>query len=413
MKSFYLFVITCLLFLKLDAQTAAWTNYNISNSGLPENSVRAITFENDSTAWIATDFGLAKFQSGVWTVFNSINSGITSNNIRCVAIDKNKSKWIGTLTGGMFQFNDTVWTSYNTTNSPLPDDFVRHIAIDTLGSLWIGTIGGLAKKDTASNWNTYLMFTSPLASNNVAYIYVNPINNDKICGTINGGITYVEKDTNLTSYTIQNSGISDNTVLGILKDQSNNVCMASPANGLIYKLATFGWYTYNIVSSTIQSPSLSSLDIDSNGDIWIGSNDEGLIHKVGNTFTNYATYNSPITDDYVQCVRVSPTGKIWLGTQTGGLFIVDPLLLTGVNQIKSTTNVSVYPNPFIGNQISIESEIEISKIRVITLDGAVISESIYNERKVKQELPVLNAGFYLVQIYFKNGRMATQKLVRE
>lgn len=413
MKSFYLLAVTCLLFVKLEAQTVAWTNYNIANSGLPENSVRSITFENDSTAWIATDFGLAKFQSGVWTVFNSINSGLTSNNIRCVAIDKNKSKWIGTLTGGMFHYNDTVWTSYNTVNSPLPDDFVRHIAIDTLGSLWIGTIGGLAKMDTANNWVTYSMFSSPLASNNIAYIYVNPNNNDKICGTINGGITYVEKDTNLTSYTIQNSGISDNTVLGILKDPADNICMASPANGLIYKLATFGWYTYNIISSTIQSPSLSSLDIDSSGDLWIGSSDQGLIHKVGNTFTNYATYNSPITDDYVQCVKVSPNGKIWLGTQTGGLFIVDPLLLTSIPEYKSNTNVNVYPNPFIGNEILVESEIEITQIKILSLNGSLISEGFYDDKKVIQQVPNLNAGFYLVQIYFKNGMIGTQKLVRE
>jgi streptogramin lyase len=404
---------TFLIVSSAKAQTVAWTNYTISNSGLPENSVRAITFENDSTAWIATDFGLAKFQSGVWTVFNSINSGLTSNNIRCVAVDTDNSKWIGTLTGGMFHFNDTVWTPFNTMNSPLPDDLVRHIVVDTLGSLWIGTIGGLAKKDVANNWNTYSMFTSPLASNNIAYIYVNPNNNDKICGTINGGITFIEKDTNLTSFTIQNSGIPDNTILGILKDNSGNICMASPANGLVYKLPTFGWYTYNIISSTIQSPSLTSLDMDSFGDLWIGSSDEGLIHKVGNTFTNYATYNAPITDDNVQCVTVSPDGKIWLGTQTGGLFIVDPTLLTSIKEAPIKTNVSVYPNPFIGNEIVVESDVEISKIKIVSLNGALISEAIYNERKVVQQVPVLNAGFYLVQIYFENGMTATQKLVRE
>lgn len=412
MKSLCLLLLTCCMFLKLDAQTQAWTNYNISNSGLPENSVRSISFENDSTAWIATDFGLAKFQSGVWTVFNSINSGLTSNNIRCVAIDKNKSKWIGTLSGGMFHYNDTVWTSYNTANSPLPDDFVRHINIDTLGSLWIGTIGGLAKKDTANNWVTYSMFTSPLASNNVAYVYVNPVNNDKICGTINGGITYIEKDTNLTTYTIQNSGISDNTVLGILKDPADNICMASPANGLIYKLATFGWYTYNIVSSTIQSPSLSSLDIDSSGDLWIGSNDEGLIHKVGNTFTNYATYNSPITDDYVQCVKVSPTGKIWLGTQTGGLFIVDPLLLTGVNELKSSANVSVYPNPVVEKDVIVKSSKNIKSVDVLSIDGNLIFSQSFYSSEVSIDFKNNNSSLYILKIILIDGSVVTKKIVK-
>lgn len=332
------------------AQPAAWTHYSISNSPLPDQNVHSIVFENDSTTWIGTGYGLARFDGTNWTIYNNLNSGLIGNDIRSLAIDKSGNIWVGTFNNGLNLFDGTNWTNFNTLNSPLPDDFVRSLAIDTNNTKWIGTIGGLARLDTTGTWTIYTMWNSGLGSNNIAELFVDTTSNVKWAGTVNGGLLEIEDDTIFTKYTIQNSGISDNSILDIDRDPAGNLFLASPANGLIIKLAGFGWFTFNPLSSSIPTAGLTSLVLDGNGDVWMGTFDKGVVRKTGNTFRVFNTTNSPLNDSAIQTVVISPTGKVFIGTQTGGMFVLDPTLLTGLEEQNPEKNkLSIHPNPTTGN----------------------------------------------------------------
>jgi len=88
--------------------------------------------------------GLAKFDGTGWTVYNESNSGLPDNYIRALAID-GSNIWIGTYYGGLAEVDGTNWTVYNTSNSDLPDNWVFGLAIDGNNNIWIGTwLGGLA-----------------------------------------------------------------------------------------------------------------------------------------------------------------------------------------------------------------------------------------------------------------------------
>jgi ligand-binding sensor domain-containing protein len=65
---------------------------------------------------------LAKFDGVNWTVYNTSNSGLPDNYVRAIAIDGQGNKWIGTLGEGLAKFDDVNWTVYNTSNSGLPDN---------------------------------------------------------------------------------------------------------------------------------------------------------------------------------------------------------------------------------------------------------------------------------------------------
>jgi len=378
------------------SQPNAWTHYFSGNSPLPSNSVQCIAFENDSTTWIGTDFGLAKLSAGVWTIYNTGNSGIGANDIRSIAIDSNHVKWIGTFSNGVSVFNDTTFTILNTFNSSLPDDYVRSLAVDDYNSKWIGTIGGLAKLDSLNNWTIYTMWNSVLGSNNIASIYVDASTNDKWAGTINGGLFLIEKDTNLSSFTTQNSGISDNTILGIDMDAAKNLFLSSPANGLILKLSGFGWLTFNTVSSTIPTAGLTSVALNSIGQPWIGTITHGLLLKNGNNFIIYDTSNTPLTDNYIQCLKMSSNQKLWIGTQTGGVFILDPSLLTGIPNINANYNVDVYPNP-TSDQLHITCNSPISKVEIFDLQGRMMLRQMNPLSSLS--LGYLQPGVYQLRVF--------------
>ncbi len=388
----------------------AWTNYNLSNSQLAADQVHCILIENDSTTWIGTDYGLSKLVNGTFTNFYTSNSNIPANSIRSLAIDSNKTLWVGTFSNGLAAFDGTNWTGYNSLNSSLPDDFVRSLAIDTTGDKWIGTTGGLVKLDSLNNWTIYTMWNSVLGSNNIAAIYVDTLTNNKWVGTVNGGLLLIEKDTNLTSYTVQTSGISDNTILSIDMDSLGNIQLASPANGLIIKLSGFGWFTYNLASSTIPTAGLTSVKNDSIDQPWIGTFDKGLLYKNGSNFIMYDTSNSPIEDEHITFVTVDRFGKVWFGTETKGLYILDPSLLTGLTEAGTAPNVIVYPNP-VQEELHYMAGAVPERVEIYDLNGRLM---VWTEDS-RQALATgqLHAGIYQVKFYFGNGSTVTRKMIRQ
>jgi hypothetical protein len=188
--------------------------------------------------------------------------------------------------------------------------------------------------------------------------------------------------------------------------------MASPANGLIVKFPVFGWYTYNIVTSSIPTSALTSLDIAPDQSLWMGSGAEGIIHKVGNNFTSFNTANSSITDNAIRCIKVGTDGKVYAGSATEGLFILDPSLLTSLQEINNITNVSVYPNPCVSCDLTVESSIPIEKIELRNMEGRIILQEDSTSNKIVITAKNLNKGVYFLTAYFKNSSMSKKVVIR-
>ncbi len=408
-------LLVCLVIITLSCSAQnAWVHYSQSNSPLPENSVRAIKFEADSTVWIGTDYGLAKLKDTTWTIYHTFNTnfGLPDENIRAITIDTNNIKWIGTLLGGLTRFDDTTWTSRSTLNSPLPDDFVRDVKFDHSGNTWIATTSGLAKIDTAQTWTIYNTLNSSFASDNIARIFIDPDNNDKIIGSVNGGVNIIN-DTTITTYTIANSGIPDNSLFDIDKDSNGNYWMASPSNGLIAKTPLAGWVVFNPSNSAIPTSGLTSLLITANGDTWIGSIDSGIIRKSAQNFTAWNAANSPLTN-YIQCIARAPDGKLWIGTQTSGVYVMDIDLITAMQQIFAEQNIFAYPNPVIDQlYLTIPGKNDLH-FELTDIAGRQQNNTVEKTAAEKYSINFsnLSAGIYLLSVFNSSGEHFTKKIVK-
>ena len=390
-----------------------WTHFSQSNSPLPENSVRSIAFANDSAVWIGTDYGLAKLNDTIWTIYHTFNTngGLPDDAIRCITIDSNNIKWIGTLSGGLTRFDDSTWTTLNTLNSPLPDDYVRDIKFDQSGNTWIATTNGLVKIDTAQIWTNYNTLNSSFASDNIARIFIDPDNNDKITGTVNGGLNIIN-DSTITTYTIANSAIPDNSILDIDKDVNGNYWMASPANGLIAKVAGGGWYNLN-ASAGYPSSGLTSLKIADNGDIWTGSVDSGIIRKSGLQYSVWNSLNSPLADNYIQCIAFAPDGKLWIGTQSAGVYVMDVSLITVNYEISSSTFIT-YPNPVTDHLFVFGDFKNDLQLQLVDVEGRcqkVQVEKLSIENYLI-DLKNISAGIYLLNVYDNSGKYFSKKIIK-
>jgi ligand-binding sensor domain-containing protein len=103
----YLWVGTNGGLVKLNKSTGEFIVYDKWNSGnCLITMFGAIAIDGQGNKWIGTDGGgLAKFDGINWTVYNTSNSGLPDNYVRAIAIDGQGNKWIGTDGGGLAKFD--------------------------------------------------------------------------------------------------------------------------------------------------------------------------------------------------------------------------------------------------------------------------------------------------------------------
>ncbi|MGH8024639.1 MAG: ligand-binding sensor domain-containing protein, partial [Limisphaerales bacterium] len=116
-------------------------------------------------------------------------------------------------------------------------------------------------------------------------------------------------------------------------------------------LARFDGIKFNPValapSATNAAFHVTALCEDSNGNVWIGTQDQGLFEVVATTIRHFTT---GLLDDDVTSVAAGPGGEVWIGTKSGldlwsgkkfeGFTVRDGLpdeMVTGVNVARSGT----------------------------------------------------------------------------
>ncbi len=82
------------------------------------------------------------------------------------------------------------------------------------------------------------------------------------------------------------------------------------------------WSFYNTTNSQIPSTSLTGLVVDPSNNVWIGTEDIGLLKFDGNIWQEYSFGNSLLPSNNVTAIAVNQDGTVWAGTHIG-------LLLTG------------------------------------------------------------------------------------
>src|SRR6266567_7460941 len=98
----------------------------VTENGLPQNTVHAITQAKSGYIWIATEEGLARFDGIKFTVFDKQNTPeLKSNDIRVLLEDRRGALWIGTAEG-LVRLMDTKFTAF-TTQDGLPSSVIDAI----------------------------------------------------------------------------------------------------------------------------------------------------------------------------------------------------------------------------------------------------------------------------------------------
>lgn len=249
----------------------------------------------------------------------SLNEGLPST-VRCIYAEKKGFVWIGTKAGlGRFDGHELKRYMHQHDNpNSLPHNQIHQIMEDSLHNIWIMTDKGIARyRRTSDDFEV-------IKNRKNQNIIVNAscrISQGIIFGARNKIYMYSYKD---DSFTLLLDFASDTqfsiSFIGLWNPET--LLCASRWQGMLL---------LNLRTGQITSPpfdcgkEIMETMIDSSQRIWVAPYNNGIrcFAKDGTLLSSYTTRNSQLNNDVVLCMA-ERDNHIWIGTDGGGINILDP-----------------------------------------------------------------------------------------
>ncbi len=288
-------------------------------------------------------------------LFYNKQSKYYSNGIFNIIKDKSGFIWIATLDRGLFRYNPVDnkffhFTEKNKTKNSFKPTRVLSLFQDSFGNIWIGTaINGLYKVDPNKQPMNIISIPENLKTNTIA-----------------DGITAVTKDSN------------------------NNLAIGTNGLGVIwknYKTGSVKNYKYFINKKTISSNIITSLTVDKDNNLWIGSSlgldklnpKSGIINKY------YTDAQKKYRQYSINDLQFDNAGRLFIA-HTGGVDILYP----NQNYVKEIP--SVYKREYAEELLSKIVELSGSSKPIASILKVGEQKSLEKEFELKDDTKILAIG---------------------
>jgi ligand-binding sensor domain-containing protein/signal transduction histidine kinase len=114
-----------------------------TRDGLPFEWVHALAQAPDQYLWVATDFGVARFDGARFETFDSASTqALSPDAVHALLAAKDGTLWVGTWGGGVARFDGADWRRWRL-GGESGRELVTSLAQRPGGGLWVGTSAGL------------------------------------------------------------------------------------------------------------------------------------------------------------------------------------------------------------------------------------------------------------------------------
>lgn len=303
-----LFVLSFFCFTSLSLFTAAQSPSGLSHeawtteNGLPQNSVHAIFQSRDGYLWVGTQAGIARSNAAAFRIFRHENTpAITNDNICCFAQGSDDGTvWIGTAEG-VLRYNNGTFQHYGTVEG-LPSSTILRLA-SVNGSIFALTSAGLAHFD-GSRFVT-IPTSSPATAISASGDSLLIATGAGLLQYRGGALSRAYQQLAPSSQPIRAFGyLPDNTLW-----QRTSTGLTVVSNG---DLRTIG-------PSALNGAHIQSFLPSFRGGLWIGTN-HGLYHL--NDMLSSLRLEEDLDTHSILSLREDAEGDLWVGTENNGLHIL-------------------------------------------------------------------------------------------
>lgn len=253
-----------------------WITYNTSNTSLPSDNIRSVTFDNQNNVWVTfqeVNFaigGIAKFDGTNWTIYTPGNSNLPNHECFDILIDSQNNKWIHSKFS-VTKFDGINFTDYNSQNSGITGIEIYDIAFDSLSRLCAMVHSPFYSElciFDGTAW-TYMNPTNTPAMSNYSLYEVYIKGNKMIMS--GGGFTNVVIIFNGSTWSEYFGG---DAIFDVYIDKDNNYWVAGITT--LSKLVVNQWNDYMRYSAGLAEHNNYNIFIDSQDRFWAANGNGGL-----------------------------------------------------------------------------------------------------------------------------------------
>jgi len=306
-----------------------------TKDGLSQSYVNAILQDRRGFMWFGTRDGLNRYDGNEFVVYKhnpSHPDSLSANNVENLVEDDQGNLWAATFSGGVDKFVPTTerFTHYrHDPNNPntIGSDWVERIARDSRGYLWFGTGDrGLDKFDPATtSFTHYLKDSDGRFVGEITDVMAGSHGDIWFVGE--RGLFHLDPQTGQITRPPATIGLAADYVH---EDSAGNLWMLaySPTVGLVkYDRQAERLTRYPVGSGAVGVAS-SNLLADGEKGYWVPSS-QGLDYFDRRTerftyrFHHDETNPDSLNDNTVVSVYQDRGGLLWVGTENGGLNLLD------------------------------------------------------------------------------------------
>ncbi len=288
-----------------------WRIFDETN-GLPFAYVTSITEDAGGTIWAGSlDAGLYRFDGAR---FNPIQraDGLSAEDIRSLYCDHEDNLWVGTRTGGLNRLSKRHLLVVGSAQG-LTNDFTRSVAQTTNGTLWVGTVGGSLYYGGLSGFQPFR--PEPVGAQIYYYANVDPVLTapDGSLWWGGNGALLAWKDNQLTCYTNE-SWIQNVSVTALQNDRHGGIWIGTSGGQLVHlQQGHFHEFPKQLTRAAI-----TSLAVQPDGSLWVGAA-AGGVKRVREGTNTVLAIASELASTAISTLHLDGDGTLWIGTAGGGL----------------------------------------------------------------------------------------------
>lgn len=274
---------------------------------------------------VGYEFDLALGRIG-WNQFTVDNAPVSGNMVNDIFAGPENSIIIASNEGLNIWHPDseTLWGAdplfFDIENSTLPSNRVLSVAYDPVkNQYWFGTENGIAILEENS-WSQVRNSDIGCQICQVNTIYFDPLN--RIWLGTNEGIYLLNND-NWENFTAVQPGISDEVILSILYEDSENILWVGTADGVSkYQFTNEKWINETWSDNYFGWGGVADLYQSSDGRVWACTLGGGALYWDGELWQFYRNSNTPMRSNSVTTMIEGANGDFWFGmayaTEPGG-----------------------------------------------------------------------------------------------
>ncbi|MEQ8474105.1 MAG: two-component regulator propeller domain-containing protein [Marinoscillum sp.] len=314
-------------------------NHISLNEGLPSVPINCITQDSYGYIWLGTTEGLFRYNGYTFTKYTysaKDSSALSDNFINCIVEDSDKDLLIGTNGRGFCIFNRDNnrferFSHHDSIPTSIVNNTVKAIFQDSKRNIWIGTLGGGIDLFDKGN-KTFRHLTPSSSPHNEKHIssFAEDQNGNVWVGRYKGDLCYYTSTENQLVCVTDSLSVSVN-IDGYLKylfiDSDNELWIGSNSSGL-YRYSINSrqakHYTHGISSNNLSSNIITAIQELSPGILVVGTDGAGLdlLHTDSETIDHYRydpNNKNSVNSNAIRSIYIDKDQNLWLGTSREGL----------------------------------------------------------------------------------------------